>query len=231
MRQSLFTAIRERIRYYRHSVSLSGLGPQLLLDILAKGGILIQPYHVVAEGLEQVTARPSVETFAEYEVSFFGPAEMPVIAALPGRTLSLQDLLSRLQVGKLCLGVKHQGVVVAFTWCSLTEGTIGSYRLFSLQEHEAYLFDAYTMEQFRGVGIAPYLRYRCYEELAKLGRPHCYSITAVWNAPAARFKRKLGARIVELGVLVSLLRRWRFHLRLRDYRKRYEAPSGVSASQ
>lgn len=231
MRQSFSRALRERIRYYRHSVPLSGLGPQLLLDILAKGGILIHPYHVVVEGLEQVTTRPSAEKFAEYEISFFGLAEMPAIAALPGRTLSLQDLLSRLQVGKLCLGAKHRGTMAAFTWCSLTEGTIGSYRLFSLQRHEAYLFDAYTLEQFRGVGIAPYLRYRCYEELVKLGRPHCYSVTAVWNAPAARFKRKLGARIVELGVLVSLFRRWRFHFQLRDYRKRYEAPSGVRASR
>jgi hypothetical protein len=132
---------------------------------------------------------------------------MPVIAALPGRTLSLQDLLSRLQGGKLCLGVKHRGAVAAFTWCSLTEGTIGSYRLFSLQEREAYLFDAYTMEQFRGVGLAPYLRYRCYEELAKLGRPRCYSITAVWNASATRFKGKLGAQIVELGVLARAIER------------------------
>ena len=217
---TISSRIRSRIRYYRRNVPLSGLGPQLLFDVLAKAGILIHPYHVVAESLGQVRARPPAEKFAEYEVGFLGPSEMPAIAALPGRTLSLEDLLSRLQVGKRCLGVKNRGEVVAFTWCSLTEGTIGSYRVFSLQEHEAYLFDAYTVEQFRGVGIAPYLRYRCYEELAKLGRLRCYSMTAVWNSSAARFKRKLGAQIVELGVLVSLFRRWRFHFRLRDYSRR-----------
>jgi len=214
---SLLTAIKVRIRYYRSSVPLPGLVHQVLFDVLAKMGLLILPYHLVAEGMRNAGPRPSAGKLAEYEFGFLGPHDMKAIANIPGRRLSLAQLLSTLQEGKLCFGAQYRGEVVAFTWCNLTEGTLWSHRVFPLKEHEAYLFDAYTLEHFRGIGIAPYLRYRCYEELAKLGRDQCYSITAVWNAPAARFKEKLGAQVLELGILVSLFRRWRFHVRLRDY--------------
>jgi GNAT superfamily N-acetyltransferase len=212
--------IRSRIRYYRSSVPLSGLVFQIFIDVLAKMDILIQPYYLVAEGMGNAGPRLVEGGFAEYALGFLGPHDMQAIATIPGRGLSLEDLLSRLQEGKLCFGAKYHGEVVAFTWCNLTEGTIWSYRVFPLKEHEAFLFDAYTAERFRGRGIAPYLRYRCYDELAKRGRDHCYSITAVWNPPAAKFKKKLGARVLELGIFVSLFHRWRFHLRLRDYTRR-----------
>jgi GNAT superfamily N-acetyltransferase len=156
---------------------------------------------------------------AEYEIGFLGPGDMRALAAIPGRRPSSETLLSRLREGKLCIGARYRGEIVAFTWCNLTECEMVSHRLFSLKEHEAYLFDAYTLEQFRGRGIAPHLRYRCYEELAKLGRDQCYSITAVWNPSAAKFKKKLGARVLELGMLVTLFHRRRFHVPLRDWRK------------
>jgi GNAT superfamily N-acetyltransferase len=191
----------------------------MLIDVLAKMGILIRPYHLVAEGLKNAAPRPLAGELAGYELGFLGPRDMPALAAIPGRVVSLETLLSRLQEGKLCIGAKYDGEIVAFTWCNLTECEMVRHHLFSLQEHEAYLFDAHTLERFRGRGIAPRLRYRCYEELAKLGRDQCYSITAVWNPPAAKFKKKLGARVLELGVLVTLFRRWSFHVPLRDWRK------------
>jgi hypothetical protein len=47
----------------------------------------------------------------------------------------------------------------------------------------------------------------------------CYSITVLFNTPAARFKEKLGAQVVELRVFIELLRRVRLDMRLRDYRR------------
>jgi GNAT superfamily N-acetyltransferase len=213
----LLTSIKARIQYYHSTVPLSGLVPQILIDVLAKMRIFVQPYHLVAEGIRNAGPRPAAGKFTEFEFGFLGPQDMPAIASIPGRGLSLAQLLSRLQEGKLCFGAKYHGEVVAFTWWNLTEGTIWSHPIFPLKEHEAFLFDAYTLERFRGMGIAPYLRYCCYEELAKLGRDRCYSTTAVWNPSAAKFKKKLGAQVLELGVFVNLFCRWPFHLRLRDY--------------
>jgi len=216
---ALLTRIKSRIRYYRTNVPLSGLALQVLVDVLAKMGILIQPYHLVAEGIQNVGPRPLAGELAEYEIGFLGPHDVPALAAIPGRMVSSETLLSRLQEGKLCVGAKYRGEIVAFSWCNLTECEMRSHRLFALKDREAYLFDAHTLEHFRGRGIAPYLRYRCYEELAKLGRGQCYSITAVWNPSAAKFKKKLGARVLELGILVTLFHRRRFHIQLRDYRR------------
>jgi GNAT superfamily N-acetyltransferase len=215
--KSSLAVIGARVQYYRSSVPWFGLVPQILFDVLAKMKIFVIPYHLVAEGMRNAGPQPAAGKFAEYEFGFLGPQDMPAIAGIPGRELSLPHLLSRLQQGKLCFGAKYRGEIVAFTWWNLTEGTIWSHHVFPLGEREAFLFDAYTLERFRGMGIAPYLRYRCYEELAKLGREQCYSITAVWNPPAAKFKKKLGARVLELGVFVNLFHRWAFHRRLRDY--------------
>jgi GNAT superfamily N-acetyltransferase len=215
--KSFLTVIGARVQYYRSSVPWFGLVPQMLFDVLAKMQIFIIPCHLVAEGLRNAGPPPAAGKFAEYEFGFLGPQDMPALADIPGRGLSLPHLLSRLQKGKLCFGAKYRGEVVAFSWWNLTEGAIWSHPIFPLKEHEAFFFDSYTLERFRGMGIAPYMRYRCYEELAKLGREQCYSITAVWNPPAAKFKKKLGARVLELGVFVNLFHRWAFHRRLRDY--------------
>src|ERR1044071_5672558 len=122
MPRALLTSIKARIRYYRSGVPLSGLIPQILLDVLAKVGVWIQPSHLVAEGVGEAGSRPAAEELAEYELGFLGPHDMKAIVGLPGRRLPLEDLLARLAEGKLCFGAKYRGEVVAFTWCNLTEG-------------------------------------------------------------------------------------------------------------
>ena len=154
----------------------------------------------------------------DYEVKFLTADDMPALATIPGRLPTEDDLQQRLREGKRCLGIRHQGAPVVFIWCDIDTCGFEEYPLFRLQANEAYLFDAYTVETARGGGLAPFMRYRLYEELARLGRERYYSITVFFNTPAARFKAKLGARILELRVLVELFRRWRVHRVLRRYR-------------
>lgn len=71
------------------------------------------------------------------------------------------------------------------------------------------------------------MRYRFYEELARLGRTRCYSITICFNAPATRFKEKLGAHVLELRLFVELLNRRRFYLPLRKWHEHMNSPSHV----
>ncbi|MFQ5963200.1 MAG: GNAT family N-acetyltransferase, partial [Candidatus Scalinduaceae bacterium] len=189
----------------------------LIFDGLGRIGIRINPYYVVLEGLFNGSL-PHLETgFDEYDIGFLRPQDMRAISAIPGRNISEEKLLLRLKEGKKCFGIKYRGKLVAFSWCDLNEYTIGRHR-FSLKENEAYLVDAYTLIPFRGKGIAPYIRYQLYKELAKSGRNKLYSISECVNTPSIRFKKKLNAKVIELDLYVRLFKKWHFNSRLRRYR-------------
>jgi len=183
---------------------------QLFFNILAgyRGtGISIYSYYLVMEGLFGDPPR-APKTASPIEIRFLGPEDMAQIAAMPERDVREPVMQKRLQAGNKCLGVLDGRNVVAFTWCNLEHCHFTEHP-FPLAKDEAYLFDAHTSKKYRGTGIAPYLRYRLYEELAKTGRTKLYSITMQPNKPSLRFKSKLNARIVGKGLSVVLFKRWR----------------------
>jgi hypothetical protein len=188
--------------------------PQVVLHGLAKMRITIQPYYLFVEGLFGRTI-PRYETgFNEYDLSFLGREDMKVIAAIPHRLFSEEQLLLRLEEGKLCFGATCRGEIAAFTWCDLDECHFQGYS-FPLKKNEAYLFDAYTLDSFRGRGVAPFIRYQLYKELAKSGRTTLYSISERFNIPAIKFKKKLNGEIVGRGLSLELFRRWRLNSQLK----------------
>jgi hypothetical protein len=212
---SLLSRTRTKVRYYKKGLPWYAFALRLIIDGLSQAGFRIEPYHVF---LEELTVAPQVERgFDDYEVSFLEAADMREIAQIPGRRFTHGELLARLSEGQRCLGLRHQGRIAAFTWCDFTACLFENDRLFALRDNEACLFDAYTMEPFRGRDLAPFVRYSCYRELARIGRTRCFSVTVLFNVPAMRFKKKLNAKVIELWVLVELFRRWRFHRRLTRY--------------
>ena len=82
---------------------------------------------------------------------------------------------------------------------------------------EAYLAGMCTKNEFRGKNIAPHTRYRAYEVLRDMGKTTYYSYSGVFNAPALRFKKKLQARFLWLGLSVVIFRKHRWHWKLRTY--------------
>lgn len=217
MPDSLASRTILKLRYYRAGAPWYGFALGMLIDVVSKLGLRIEPYRVYLEGLGHSKAPGSPIGLDGSDLGFLDAGDMAEISRMPGRNLSEDDLRVRIRAGMLCLGVKYRGSIVAFTWCNLHQCTFEKHPLFKLESHEASLFDAYTVESFRGRDLAPWMRYRCYEEMARLGRDRCYSITVVFNEPAVRFKQKLGAQALELGVFVEILRRWRFHNRLKGY--------------
>ena len=211
----------EKLFYLKHIWGKIKYSPfiRLILDGLTRIGITVSPYYVVLEGLSNGSMKHLERGFDEYDIGFLGTQDMKEISIIPGpdRVFSEEELLLRLKEGKKCLGVKYRGEIVAFTWFDLVECSSMFYR-FSLKKDEAYLFDAYTLMSFRGKGIAPYMRYQCYKELAKLGRNKLYSVSECFNTPSIRFKMKLNAKLLELGLFVELFKKWRFNSRLKRYR-------------
>lgn len=180
--------------------------PRVILDALAKMGIKTQPYYLCVEGLSDRTLPPYETGFHQYLFSFLGPEDMKKIGTIPHRFFSEQQLLSRLKKGQLCFAAKCRGKIAAFAWCNLEECHYDGCN-FPLKNHEAYLFDTYTLNSFRGRGIAPYLRYHLYEELARMGRKRLYSVSERFNIPSIRFKQKLNAKFVGRGIYVELFKR------------------------
>jgi len=172
-------------------------------------GIRIQLFYLIREGISEGAAHKNRDVLKDYEVGFLGAEDMRTIAEIPYRTVSYGELQSRLKDGNHCLGAKSDGRLVAFTWCNLTWCHFKGCT-FLLNNDEAYLFDAYTVSDLRGQGLAPALRYRLYEELARMGRTKLYSITEHFNGPSLQFKLKLGAGIVKSGWHVTLFDKWHF---------------------
>jgi GNAT superfamily N-acetyltransferase len=181
----------------------------VVLDGLAKARIKIQPYYLFVEGLFD-GGMPHLEAgFDEYELGFLGPRDMGSISAIPYRYIARERFLLRLKEGKRCFAAKHRGNIAAFTWCDMNECHYKGCR-FQLEGDEAYLFDAYTIDSYRGKGLAPYVRYHLYKELAKLGRKTLYSVSERFNMSSIRFKTKLNAKLVGRGLFVELFWKWHF---------------------
>lgn len=177
--------------------------PRLLVDGLALLGITLRPFYLHREGLSLAGSRTFEESLTRLEVVFLGGEDMPALAALPGRSLPAPELVSRLARGQRCLAALCVGQVVAFTWCDLERCHFEGFP-FPLKANQAYLFDAYCALDWRGKGLAPYLRYRAYGELERLGCKELFSITDAFNVSALHFKEKLGVRPVLLGLQMKL---------------------------
>ncbi len=192
----------------------------IILDSMAKfGGIRISPYYIVLEGLFDESVQHFEKGFDEYDIGFLSPKDMREISTIPGpdRPFSEENLLQRLKKGQKCFGIKHSGKIAAFIWFDLNN-VFCRFCKISLKENEAYLFDSYTIMSFRGKGLAPYVSYQCYKELARLGRYNLYSIVECINTPSIKFKMKLKAEIIELCLYVELFKKWRFNTRLKSYK-------------
>jgi hypothetical protein len=191
---------------------------RLFLDALGRIGVRITPYYIFVEGLSDKLDLNFNKDFEEYDLGFLSPDDMKVIAAIPGRHINEKKLIERLDNGKLCFGLKLNGELCAFTWCSLTEFRgIGKNK--ALAKDEAYLSDAYTFFPFRGRGIAPYIRYELYKEIAKLGKHKLYSYSSAFNAPSLKFKKKLKARIIEKHIYIKIFDKWKSSFLLKKFNR------------
>ncbi len=190
---------------------------RLLLDALNRLGINITPYYLL---LEDCTARIDHRSDERFHIKHLQDADMPQLAALPVRPRGYPELIDLLARGKRCVALMDNEKVAAFSWYDLDTCNYAGYP-FALKHDEAYLFDAYTLADYRGQGLAPYLRSVLYRELANMGRSKLYSVSTYFNRPAMRFKEKLGARREHLGLSILLLKRYPFHWVL----KRYPAPA------
>ena len=204
--------------YLRHLKSkLKYSGPlRIIIGGLYKLKITIQLYYIVQEGLAGGKI-PAYESGLDgYTLEYLGPQDIDSLCAIPLRITTRAQYVDYFKHGCLCLGLKKEGRLAAFTWSNLKQMSYAVYTR-PLKSDEAYLFDAYTLMDYRGKGIAPYLRYQMYKELAKLGRVKLYSISEYLNTSSIKFKQKLNGKIVALYIWIKLFDGWEWHKLIKEY--------------
>ncbi|MEM7677130.1 MAG: GNAT family N-acetyltransferase, partial [Myxococcota bacterium] len=127
----------------------------------------------------------------EFELSQFGDEEVVYVNKTIGG-LGAKDLLANLRNGDICLGLKQNGTIAAYTFIT-KKPLVFRKQHFNLNKDEAYLHSMYTFEAFRGKNLAPYLRYKCYEYLRNEGFNKFYSISEYFNKSTIKFKKKLNS--------------------------------------
>ena len=188
---------------------------RILFDAVSKLGLRVTPYYLVQEGQWGNGLPELEENYSEYEARFLAEADMVFLGRIPGRAISEDDLIQRLKRGHYCLALLNEGNVIAFNWINPFECS-GQLCSFPLHPDEAYLYDAYTIPAYRGKRLAPYLRYQTYKSLANIGIGKIYSISEALNTSAVKFKKKMDAKFIKLGVSISLFKMYNVNFGLRE---------------
>jgi len=192
-----------------------GMVLQVITNRIAKLGFEVVPYYWFLEGANSVKAPGIKGNIADYVFNFLGPDDMKEIAKSDAG-YSEAEYLAFLEAGEKCLGIINGDKIAAFMWISLNECKFRSITI-PMKSNEAYLWNMFTMESFRGKNLAPYLRFKSYEILREMGRDTLYSISLYFNSPAIKFKQKLNARFVKLGLFIRLFSKLKWNMTLKTY--------------
>ncbi len=171
------------------------------------------PYYLTEEALEPVKFTDNDP--AGFEVCLINTKDLEEAAFL-NHAHKLEHWKALLDKGHIFIALKKSDKLAAYCWVDPEEF---SFRAGSspLGPGDVYLYNAFTLEEFRGLGLAPYLRKHCYQVLRAQGFRRLFSITEYFNTSAINFKKKLGARFISCNLRLSFRNREFCHLLLARY--------------
>jgi hypothetical protein len=204
---SQFKRIINKFRY--------GLVLQVIRNKLAQAGLVFTPYYLYQEVTGTCKVPEIKGNISEYSIEFLNEEDMISLGS-NARGYSEQEFLSWLRMGKKCLGLKYGGDVTAFMWIHLDLFDFEPINI-PLKEDEVYLTDMYTLEPYRGKNFAPYLRYRSYEILQKMGRTTIFSVVEFFNTPAKKYKQKLNGKKIRFVLYIRLFKKLKWSILLKEY--------------
>jgi len=194
--RSLLQRVWRRIKY--------GLLLQEVFDRFARAGIVIYPYLVASESVDDRAAAPDGKGFTLRLLTLGDIGDMVAMRGERVTESRLRALLAR----AICLGAFRDGQLAGYTWARFDALPIVFTRghpLFALGPADAYLFDMFVATPYRGHRLAGVLRRALQREVGSRGRTNIYSITVAFNRSSRRFKSRLGARDVEMRLYLHLM--------------------------
>jgi hypothetical protein len=196
------------LRLKQHIVLLS------FFHLLERTGIKIVPYYLTLESMPE-----DLKFDSKLKPIVFGiisPTEIETLFKYPEFRTFAKEAKNWSDESYQCFGMWHNGEIVAYCWFNI-KYCVSDFINFNLQSDEAYLFRTRTAEKYRGINIAPLLRYSLYTHLNKIGRTKYYSITEYFNKPAINFKRKLRARQLKLFLYINIYKLIKRNIILKEY--------------
>ncbi len=202
-----------------------GLVTQRVIERLKRVGVNLNPYFLFREGVRPYqTDWPKVA--AEFPSEVLGVTDIAAVAAcVPWGTV--EQIQARLDKGHLCILLRTGERIAGYTWADFDEVNDSACD-YELGPGEAYLYDAFIAPDFRGRGLAPYMRAESYKHLRQVGRHTFYSISDCFNSPAIKFKEKLNAEAIRLYLQIKLGGREIGQWMLRDYEDRARDTSSTT---
>jgi hypothetical protein len=184
---------------------------------LNRVGVQIVPYYLTLNSYKGDLPIKLAPELRDASCGFLAPSEIEQIYEHP-ETREFAPIEQDFgQDTFRCFAIKKNREIMSFVWCNL-DRSHWAISPFALKQDEAYLFNAYTYRKYRGLNLAPYVRHEMDKALFQMGRTRLLSFTEFLNAPARRYKEKLGCRHLKLACYFKLFSRFHWTINLRDYR-------------
>lgn len=201
-------------RYY--GVIKNGLFLFGLRNRLAKIGLDFRPYYWVEEECEPCDTPQIKGNTSNYKLRYISLEEAKLINQRKSKN-DYNNMVRGMQNGQLCVGLETNNEIVAYMFIELNDFEFNK-RAFKLKSNEAYLLNMWTMFNFRGRNLAPFLRYKAYRLLEEEhGRNIKYSITEYFNKSSIKFKNKLNSKNHFLYLSIVLFKKYTWNFTLKKY--------------
>lgn len=210
--------LKELTPFYKlkmlRSRAQNGLLVLTIQNALMRLGFDIDPFIVTLEKLEFCSKPKLRENPDFYSFRTLSTAEIENHYLVIGMDkYALEALLTS---NHMAFGLFYKDQLAAYMMARFEDYDFKS-KGFSLELDEAYMCGAYTYDAFRGKGLAPYLRYKCYEALSERGFTKFLSITQYFNRSSLKYKAKLNAKYKSVYLYLEFFRKFSWLFKLKTY--------------
>jgi len=151
--------------------------------------------QVVLFTLDLLQPLPELTTDVPIEIRLLRPEDVDAYRTFRGTSVHESLALRRLEKGDLCAGAWLDGEIISAGWLAFGRGRVAEIgRQLSLGPDEAYLYDSYTSESFRGHGVAGVRSVWSARYLRAAGYRWTLTCISPENRPAFGPPRKVGYR-------------------------------------
>lgn len=210
--------LKEHSPFYKlktlQSRAKNGLLLLTIQNVLMRLGFDIDPFIVTIEKLEYCTKPKLRENSDLFLFRTLSAEEIENHYLVIGMDkCALGALLSS---NHIAFGMFYKDQLAAYMMARFEDYDFKS-KDFSLEPDEAYMCGAYTYDAFRGKGLAPYLRYKCYEVLTERGFTKFLSITQYFNRSSLKYKAKLNAKYKSVYLYLEFFHKFSWLFKLKTY--------------
>lgn len=183
-------------------------------NLLTRTGVDIAPYYLVREGVNTYDI-PKVKDSEKFKLKYLTVKDLENMKKLKMR-VNKHVMIQEFKNGQTCIALMCEDEIAAFMFMDFKNFEFKG-KEFNIGENGAYLNNMYTMNNFRGRNLAPYLRHKSYGLLKEQGIHNIYSLTEYFNASSKKFKKKLSAENLALYLNISLLKKKSWTFKVKGY--------------